>query len=1080
MRACGKITLRSFMLFTLISCLTIFAAANLSARPEPAGAAAALAGQIVSLAGTDRGVCSILGANDPALACELAGEGKFVVHVIDPDRSRVESGRKTADQQLSYGRYLCIETGEFSHLPYADNTLDLLIASHDEVAGKLPKAEILRVLRPLGRAVIRGGKAGKGGLQDWLTDGGRIVEKPGLWAVLIKPEPAGVDDWSHWEHAPDNNPVSTDKVITAPYLTQFFGLPYYISMPAITTVAGGRTFTAVGHIAHHEREEPWLNTLIAQNGYNGTDLWMRKLPDGYLVHRSAFIATDETFYMIDPMGGGCLLLDPASGEEKGRIAISGLQGEWKWIALSNGVLYALAGPQKDPPQTTVVRSPARAWSWDELSSGYYEKQIPWGFGNTVAAYDLSSAKVLWTHTEPTRIDSRGMVIGDGKLFFYCPESRIACLDAATGKLKWENADPAVRELIEEPGKGLTSTPGFRTACLAVFTPRALLYQGQTQMKVVALSTQDGSLLWHRDKTINNPNILYVDGRAILGIGNGGSTLAVDPLTGKTIEDLGFRKKYCTRLTATRDSYFCRGQFEGLARYDRASGRLLFNGALRPACNDGVIGANGLLYLGPWLCDCNLSLVGRVVLCSDNGFDFTPDLAWQKRLERTPGDIAKVAPLETGELDWPTYRGNNERSASTRAEVLKNPARLWEYVPAGPNAPSCATAAGGLIFLGGDDCKVRALEASTGKLKWVFYTAGPVLQPPTIWQGRAFVGSGDGYVYALEAATGRLLWRFRAAPAERRIMVYGALCSTWPVNTGVLVHEGVAYAAAGIVDYDGTYVYALDAASGELKWQNTTSGHLDPALRKGVSAQGTLTVAGGRLWLAAGNIISPASFDLKTGEYLGRIPTDGRPQANRGADIGVFAGRVILVGGRLMYSPYENVIDPGNFTAFRLKEEGGADRISDFCVGRVPPAWNERKFVVVNSRYKMPWELEGKLLEGGQHRMPACFPVAAVEEYFASGKLDSRARWTFGGTTDTDVVSLAMAPNAVLGVSESWVLRDRHSRWVVQALNPDDGSLVWEQELDGPALSGGLLVDRDGRVIVVLADGRLACYAGGEV
>ena len=153
------------------------------------------------------------------------------------------------------------------------------------------------------------------------------------------------------------------------------------------------------------------------------------------------------------------------------------------------------------------------------------------------------------------------------------------------------------------------------------------------------------------------------------------------------------------------------------------------------------------------------------------------------------------------------------------------------------------------------------DAQTGQLRWQFATAGPIKAPPTVWEGRAYVGSGDGYVYTLEAATGRLLWRFRAAPVERRIMVYGNLCSTWPVNTGVLVHDGVAYFAAGIVDHDGTYVYALDARTGRLQWQNNTCGHLSPELRKGVSAQGNLTIHGDQLLLAGGNQVSPAAFDL---------------------------------------------------------------------------------------------------------------------------------------------------------------------------------------------------------------------------
>ena len=52
---------------------------------------------------------------------------------------------------------------------------------------------------------------------------------------------------------------------------------------------------------------------------------------------------------------------------------------------------------------------------------------------------------------------------------------------------WTNDDPEVLGLIEAPGEGLVSTPGFRSACLAVATPEALILQGQTRMNVVAVS-----------------------------------------------------------------------------------------------------------------------------------------------------------------------------------------------------------------------------------------------------------------------------------------------------------------------------------------------------------------------------------------------------------------------------------------------------------------------------------------------------------------------------------------------------------------------------------------------------------------
>ena len=119
------------------------------------------------------------------------------------------------------------------------------------------------------------------------------------WIQFARPPMAGTDDWSHWEKGPDNNPVSNDEHIRAPYMTQFLTGPYYIGMPSITTAAGGRTFLAIGHIAHHRREWDVLYTLIVRNGFNGTELWRKKLPEGSLVHRTAFTATDHTFYMVD-------------------------------------------------------------------------------------------------------------------------------------------------------------------------------------------------------------------------------------------------------------------------------------------------------------------------------------------------------------------------------------------------------------------------------------------------------------------------------------------------------------------------------------------------------------------------------------------------------------------------------------------------------------------------------------------------------------------------------------------------------------------------------------------------------------
>ena len=1024
-----------------------------------------LAHHLLTKAGTSHGLCSLLGCEGGTFALELVRGSQFFLYVQDSRPAVVAAAQKALDVDGLYGTRVLVERKALDSLPFADNTVDVVLAplgtKHAGQGTSAPRKlkdlslkQILRVLRPGGKAIIGTVKGAeqqltRKQLSQWIykhhTENtifklGQDVF--GTWGQITKPQPKGTDSWSHWEHGPDNNPVSTDTVIKAPYRSQWLGGPLYTAMPAITTAAGGRIFTALGHIAHHRREESWLNTLLARNGYNGTFLWSRKLPDGYLVHRSAFIATEDCFYMIE--SDGCLRLDPETGREIDRINIPEIEGEWKYIALQDGVLYVLAGTVKDSSETTIVRSKHSHWSWGELSPGYYQKKVPWGFGTTLAAYDTKRKKILWQHSEDKELDSRALVIGADKMFFYCPGAHTGCIDALSGQVIWRNKSPEVIRLIEEPGRGLKSTPGFRTTCYCLYTPEVIFFQAQTRMNVVAISSKDGKLLWTRKKTTNNPNMLYADGKLIVGIGPGGSTLVLEALTGKTVEDLGFAKRSCARLTATPDSFFCRGMPEGLTRYDRNTRRVLFNGALRPACNDGVIAANGLLYIGPWLCDCNLSLMGTSGLCSAGDFRVEEQDPASQRLEVCDGSNS-VAPFpEITKEDWPTYRGSSSRNACSAATVPADPKSLWTYRAPASYRPSAPTSAGELVFLCADDGKVRAVDGKKGSLKWSFATAGPIAQPPTVWKGRAYVGSGDGAVYCLEAATGRLLWRFRVAPVERRIMTYDRLCSAWPIESGVLVQDGVAYAAAGIIDYDGTYVYALDAETGKPIWGNTTSGHLDKLLRKGVSAQGVLTIAGNRLWMPGGNVISPACYNLRDGKCLSRTVGNGSPRANRGEEIGVLMGEHLIFGGRLRYSGLRNYVNPGVFTVAKIGSDG-IGKAMHIGFGKIAPAWSSETFVMAD----------------GPRSLPVCVDSAALIDHLKkAGPADLRRRvrhagmlkrrWTAKELQDSDAVTFVVAKNTIITVLEKQRQRALSSNWTLAGLDPKTGKVVWTKTLRSAA------------------------------
>ena len=58
--------------------------------------------------------------------------------------------------------------------------------------------------------------------------------------------PSGTDDWSHWFHGPDNNPLSQDLVLKWPYAVQWLGLPFQSPQPVMTLICDGRVFLFVG------------------------------------------------------------------------------------------------------------------------------------------------------------------------------------------------------------------------------------------------------------------------------------------------------------------------------------------------------------------------------------------------------------------------------------------------------------------------------------------------------------------------------------------------------------------------------------------------------------------------------------------------------------------------------------------------------------------------------------------------------------------------------------------------------------------------------------------------------------------
>jgi outer membrane protein assembly factor BamB len=835
------------------------------------------------LPGGTGGVMVLLGDKECKEAIAQAKEGGWTIYVQLASPEDVEAARRAADAAGLYGTRIFVEQGPYENIHLADNVADQLRYLAGD--GKPDFKELLRVVRPGGSALALGD-------------------------LRRKDFPAGVDDWSHPYHGPDNNPQSRDTVARAPYLTQFIAEPRYAPAPQSCVAAGGRVFMAFGHIAWHEREERVMNTLIALNGYNGAELWRRPLKPGIMVDRSTMVATPAALYLADDVS--CKVLDAETGKVADEIVPPAdlVDGTfWKWMALEDGRLFALVGQAEPADPNATWRKTSHGWPWNGISQGYNGPEFAWGFSRTLLAIDPKTKQVLWHHKEDPPMDARATCLKGGRIYICHFGKYLACLDAKTGKELWRRTaekDPDVFAAIGPYRAGHGYVEGWKTTVYMKCTEKALYLVGPQVNWLAALSADDGRFLWKcpaKDlQAVIRDDGLYTTGPQ----GSKGLTQKLDPLTGSILASFDVSRRACTRSTGSIDAVFFRAG-EGTVRLDLATGRPQWISPMRPSCHVGVVIAGGMLYWVPWACDCNLQVFGAIGLAPAGDFKFDRKATDAERLETHAKAPAAVAKFETSAADWPTYRADNARSGRVSAVISGKAALLWQFTPKTRFEATAPTAAGGLVFLAGSDGIVRALDAATGQARWTAYTGGAVRYPPTISAGRALVGSADGWAYAFEAAGGRLLWRFRAAPAERRIPVYGALVSTWPVSSGVIVDGGTAYFAAGINNFDGTHVVAADAATGRLMWQNNECGHLDAFSRRGVAAQGDMLISGGKLYLAGGNVASPGVFDLADGACL-NSPPQGPTPAPRGRELvlvedsaGARAGQQVQVRGQPLYS-----------------------------------------------------------------------------------------------------------------------------------------------------------------------------------
>ncbi len=776
-----------------------------------------------------------------------------VFHCLVTTDAEVAALRKKIRSAGCHGK-VSVARFDGEHLPYINNLVNTTVAS-----GKcrVASGELMRVLAPYGVAVVDG-------------------------KTTTKPYPAEMDEWPQYLHGADNNCVAQDTVVGPPRHVQWVSGPAWtrahIGAATISSMvsAGGRLFTIEDSETAENPLLPAKWRLVARGAFNGVELWSRTYPvwEQVTVYIKNFhaqmqrrlVAIGDTVYCTPGLNAPLTALHAATGKTVREYA--GTRGTQEFV-YHEGRLYAMIGdrmsfdsykgaavPKAAPKgrkgkqgkrsRNTTEAGPAPKEAGPRLAFGgngfplsVYNPQTRNAANPTsvIVALDASSGRELWRSESISRYTGCSMALKGDRLVYQSVEG-VCCLDAGTGRENW-----AVKKSIPY-GKG--NSPNT-----LVLSDDAVYSEEGKHVSAYALA--DGSDYWgksipaRKGYQASTDILIAADALWMCGNCNNAKGLVTTKPTSfnlktgdaiKTIpqvlsKPMGHDR--CYRNFITR-RFFINSKTGGPDCMDLVTNTEYPASFTRGTCSMGPLPCNGLIYCGPWACQCHLP----TGLHNFNAFYTNEESLPTKgqvvkversvRLEKGPAYAKASAkpgsPNTISDAPWPTYRQDARRYAGTTATVPPRGLKpLWTSgFKTGLTAPVVAE---GKVFIAETDIHVlRALDAATGKTLWEYTAGGRIDSPPAYYEGLLLFGCRDGWVHCVRASDGVLSWRFRDLP-DRLICAFNQLESAWPIHGSVLIKgpstgpgKATAYFCAGRSSYldGGLFIYGVDPSTGAIRHQ----------------------------------------------------------------------------------------------------------------------------------------------------------------------------------------------------------------------------------------------------------------------
>jgi len=427
--------------------------------------------EIVKASGIKGGLVVHMGSGDGTITADLFANDRYVVHGLYGTRHNVGGAREHIRQRNLYGK-VSVQQWAHNYLPYADNTVNLLVA---ENLADVPIEEVMRVLVPRGVAYIKSGEG---------------------WDKTSKPWPKEIDEWTHFLHGPDNNAVAQDNIVGVPRHVQWIGQPKFarsheqLASVSAMVSAGGRIFYVVDEGLTADIRMPARWHLVARDAFNGVVLWKRTA-DEWSDHMHGFrsgppdlpfrlVAVADRVYL--PLGPDkkVTALDAVTGE----LVMTCKESEHtRQIIHTGDRLIMLTGNS----QATIHMDPRQKKSTRR----------------SIIAANTETGDVLWRKEVST--ETRLPLVASGDALLYQTDEHLVCLKLASGDEDWRIAHP-VR--LANPGNRI-----WQWASPTLTAQDGIVYVADFR-SLSAILAEDGTILWRsssRQGFCSPPDVFVIDG-----------------------------------------------------------------------------------------------------------------------------------------------------------------------------------------------------------------------------------------------------------------------------------------------------------------------------------------------------------------------------------------------------------------------------------------------------------------------------------------------------------------------------------------------------------------------------------------